>query len=104
VGNVTSCAKTKRREPPSFPGILIKKFFGQWKSLFGICHGVCRGELKQLGRVICLTITLTNWDFRHRRLRQPEKEKTDESNEEEEIRNAPVHRLEDESSDSDGNQ
>jgi hypothetical protein len=51
-----------------------------------------------------LTIALTNWHLRHHPLRQPDEEKTDESSEQEQIRNAPVYRLEDESSDSNANQ
>jgi hypothetical protein len=82
----------------------VENFFGRWKSLFGICHGAERGELKQLGRVSRLTIALTNWYLRHHPLRRPDEEKTDESSEEEESRNVPVCRLEGESSDSDGNQ
>jgi hypothetical protein len=83
---------------------LVENFFGRCKSVFGICHGVYREEFKQLDRVIRLTIALTNWYLCRHPLRRPDEENTDESSEEEEIRNPPVCRLEDESSDSDGNQ
>jgi hypothetical protein len=40
--------------------ILIKNFFGRWKSLFGIVHGTYRGGLRYLRRIIRSTVLMTN--------------------------------------------
>jgi hypothetical protein len=44
--------------------ILMENFFGRWKALFNICHGVYRANLKELGKVMRLTLALTNWHIR----------------------------------------
>jgi hypothetical protein len=41
--------------------ILIENFFGRWKNLFEICRGVYRGDVTQLGRIVRITICLTNF-------------------------------------------
>jgi hypothetical protein len=40
--------------------ILIKNFFGRWKSLFGIVYDTYRGDLKHLRRIIRSTVSTTN--------------------------------------------
>jgi transposase len=40
--------------------ILVENFFGRWKMIFGICHEVYRGELRMLGKIVLVTIAMTN--------------------------------------------
>jgi hypothetical protein len=80
--------------------ILVENFVGRWKALLGICHGVYRTNLKELGNVIRLTLVLTNWYIRRRPLRRANEEKVDESSEELLERNPPVYLLDADSSDS----
>jgi hypothetical protein len=44
--------------------IIVENFFGRWKTSFGICHEVYRGEIKLLGTIIRITIAITNWHIR----------------------------------------
>jgi hypothetical protein len=52
--------------------ILVENFFGRWKSLFGICQGRYRGDLKNLSQIIRSTIIMTNWYILRHPLRQPD--------------------------------
>jgi hypothetical protein len=47
----------------------VQNFFGRWKTLFGICQEVYRREIKLLGTIVRITITITNWYTCHRLLR-----------------------------------
>jgi transposase len=80
--------------------ILVENFFGRWKALFGICHKVYRTNLKELGKVIQLTLALTNWYIHQHPLRRVDEEKVDESSDELLERNLPVYLLDADSSDS----
>jgi hypothetical protein len=69
---------------------LVENFFGRWKSLFGVCQGRYRGSLKQLGRIIRLTIMMTSWYIQRHPLRRRDEERVDESSVEDEVRASPV--------------
>jgi hypothetical protein len=64
--------------------ILVENFFGRWKSLFGACQGRYRWSLKQLGRIIRLTILMTSWYIQRHLLRRRDEERVDESSHEDE--------------------
>jgi hypothetical protein len=81
--------------------ILLENFFGRWKSLFGICQGKYWGRLGHLGRITKITIIITNWYIVRHPLLHPDKEKLDESSEEDDLRSTPVLELDRESSSDD---
>jgi hypothetical protein len=53
--------------------ILVENFFGPWKTLFGVCHETYRGDIKQLSKIVRVTIAIMNWYIRHHPLRGPTK-------------------------------
>jgi hypothetical protein len=47
--------------------------------IFGICHEVYRGELRMLGKIVLVTIAMTNWHIRRHPLRRPDGELVEQS-------------------------
>jgi hypothetical protein len=60
-GGVLSDQQKSDHRTLSRDRILVENFFGRWKSLFGICGGKYRGDLKLLSQIIRSTIAMTNW-------------------------------------------
>jgi hypothetical protein len=68
-------SRTKSREPGFIAGSHSdRELSGRWKTLFGICHEIYPGEIKQLTEIVRVTIVITNIPIHHHPLRQPEEE------------------------------
>jgi hypothetical protein len=101
-GSTLKLIRTNFRIPPSLVNHQIANCLQATEDppekFFPKNEAAIRGEIKQLSKIVRVTIAMTNWSICHHPLRQLDKEMIDENNSD---RGAPAIELDESSSDSD---